>query len=98
MHEKLPNDPIQKEIERLDLSVPGLSYEELKELFQLSKEGFLKSSPFLYNCSLNNSGCRCWENPAEIERNQRFTLQELNALCVDKAKELIQKGRAHERA
>jgi hypothetical protein len=98
MHEKPPNDPIQKEIERLDLSVHDLSYEELKELFQLSKEGFLKSSPFLFNCGLKNSGCRCWENPAEIERNQRFTLQELNALYANKAKELIQKGRAHERA
>jgi hypothetical protein len=85
-------------MERLDCGVPGPSYEELKELFQLSKEGFLKSSPFLYNCGLNNYGCRCWENPAEIERNQRFTLQELNALYADKAKELIQKGRAHERA
>ena len=33
MHERLPSDPIQEEIERLDLGVPGPSYDELKELF-----------------------------------------------------------------
>ena len=85
-------------MEKLSCRAPGPSYDELKELFQLSLEGYLSSSPFLFSCGLKNADCRSWENPEKIDNFKKFSLQELNVLYADEAKELIQKGRAHERA